>query len=51
MTERDPTENIGALVDEVKKKIFPILDDAGRAMRALADTAQGIEKARAISGA
>nr|WP_294506185.1 MlaD family protein [uncultured Rhodopila sp.] len=50
VTERDPTENIGALVDEVKKKIFPILDDAGRAMRALADTAQGIEEGKGNVG-
>ena len=50
VTERDPTENIGALVDEVKKKIFPILDDAGRAMRALADTAQGIEEGKGNLG-
>jgi phospholipid/cholesterol/gamma-HCH transport system substrate-binding protein len=50
VSERDPTENIGALVDEVKKKIFPILDDAGRAMHALADTAQGIEEGKGNVG-
>jgi phospholipid/cholesterol/gamma-HCH transport system substrate-binding protein len=44
VTERDPTENIGAMVDQVKQKIFPVLDDAGRAMHALADTAQGISQ-------
>jgi phospholipid/cholesterol/gamma-HCH transport system substrate-binding protein len=41
-TERDPTENIGAMIDQVKQKIFPILEDAGRTMRALADTTEGI---------
>jgi phospholipid/cholesterol/gamma-HCH transport system substrate-binding protein len=41
-TERDPTETIGAVIDQVKQKVFPILDDAARAMHALADTAQGI---------
>jgi phospholipid/cholesterol/gamma-HCH transport system substrate-binding protein len=41
-TERAPTENLGALVDEVKLKIYPVLDDAGRAMKALADVAEGI---------
>jgi phospholipid/cholesterol/gamma-HCH transport system substrate-binding protein len=43
-TERDPTENIGAMIDQVKQKIFPILDDAARTMRALADTAEGISQ-------
>jgi phospholipid/cholesterol/gamma-HCH transport system substrate-binding protein len=42
VAERDPTENIGAMVDDVKQKVFPILDDVGRAMHALADTAEGV---------
>jgi phospholipid/cholesterol/gamma-HCH transport system substrate-binding protein len=42
VTERDPTENIGAMIDQLKQKAFPILDDVARAMRALADTAEGI---------
>ncbi|HTH98384.1 MAG TPA: MlaD family protein [Stellaceae bacterium] len=44
VTEPDPTENIGATVDQIKQKIFPVLDDAGRAMHALADTLQGIDQ-------
>jgi phospholipid/cholesterol/gamma-HCH transport system substrate-binding protein len=44
VTERDPTENIGAMIDQVKQKIFPILDDVARAMHALADTAVGISE-------
>src|SRR4029077_7621787 len=36
VTERAPTESVGTLVDEMREKIFPILDDAGRAMKALA---------------
>jgi phospholipid/cholesterol/gamma-HCH transport system substrate-binding protein len=43
-SERDPTENIGAVIDQVKLKIFPILDDAARTMRALAETAEGISQ-------
>jgi phospholipid/cholesterol/gamma-HCH transport system substrate-binding protein len=43
-SERDPTENIGAMIDEVKKKAYPILDDAARAMHALADTADEISQ-------
>ncbi|GGF42745.1 hypothetical protein GCM10011611_56450 [Aliidongia dinghuensis] len=42
VAERDPTANIGAMVDDVKQKVFPILDDVGRAMHALADTAEGV---------
>jgi phospholipid/cholesterol/gamma-HCH transport system substrate-binding protein len=41
-SERDPTENIGAVIDQVKQKIFPILDDVAHTTRALSDTAQGI---------
>jgi phospholipid/cholesterol/gamma-HCH transport system substrate-binding protein len=48
--ERDPTENIGAMVDEVKQKIFPILTDAARAMRALADTAEAIAQGKGNVG-
>ena len=44
VTERDPTENIGAMIDQVKQKVFPILDDAARAMHAVADTAQGMSQ-------
>ncbi|HEY7578086.1 MAG TPA: MlaD family protein [Acetobacteraceae bacterium] len=40
--ERDPTEDVGGMIDQVKQKVFPILDDAARAMHALADTAQAI---------
>ena len=42
--ERDPTENIGAMIDQVKQKIFPILDDAARMMHALAETTEGISQ-------
>ena len=31
VTERAPTESVGALIDQVREKIFPILDDTGRA--------------------
>jgi len=42
-TERAPTENIGALIDDLKLKIYPVLTDAGRTMTALAQTAEGIK--------
>jgi phospholipid/cholesterol/gamma-HCH transport system substrate-binding protein len=46
VTERDPTENIGAMIDGLKAKIFPILDDAGRAMHVLADTTEQIAQGK-----
>jgi phospholipid/cholesterol/gamma-HCH transport system substrate-binding protein len=44
VTERDPTESIGALIDQARQKIFPILDDAGRATKALADVMEHMQK-------
>src|SRR5262249_53477166 len=44
VTERAPTESVGTLIDEVRAKIFPIPDDAGRAMKALAATMERIDK-------
>lgn len=49
-TERAPTETIGALIDEVRAKIFPVLDDAGRAMNALAVTMQRVEQGQGNIG-
>jgi len=43
-TERAPTETVGALIDEVRAKIFPILDDAGHAMASLAVTMKRVEQ-------
>jgi phospholipid/cholesterol/gamma-HCH transport system substrate-binding protein len=44
VTERDPTESIGALIDQVRQKIFPVLDDAGRSTKALADVMERMQK-------
>jgi phospholipid/cholesterol/gamma-HCH transport system substrate-binding protein len=44
VTERDPTEGIGALIDQARQKIFPILDDAGRSTKALADVMEHMQK-------
>jgi len=49
-TERAPTETVGALIDEVRAKIFPVLDDAGRAMQALAVTMQRVEQGQGNIG-
>jgi phospholipid/cholesterol/gamma-HCH transport system substrate-binding protein len=44
VAERAPTEGVGALVDQVREKVFPILDDTGRATHALAEVAERINK-------
>ena len=44
VTERAPTEGVGALIDQVREKVFPILDDTGRTTRALAEVAERINK-------
>jgi phospholipid/cholesterol/gamma-HCH transport system substrate-binding protein len=44
ITERAPTDNISGLIDEARSRIFPILEDAGRAMRSLANTMAAIER-------
>lgn len=36
-TERAPTDSVSALIDEVRLKIFPILDNAGRVTQSLAE--------------
>jgi phospholipid/cholesterol/gamma-HCH transport system substrate-binding protein len=43
-TERDPTESIGAIIDQVREKVFPILDDAGRVTHGLAELVDNINK-------
>jgi phospholipid/cholesterol/gamma-HCH transport system substrate-binding protein len=43
-TERAATDNISALIDEAREKIFPILTDAGRAAQSLAVVMGRIER-------
>jgi len=49
-TERAPTETVGALIDEVRAKIFPVLDDAGHAMNSLAVTMKRVEQGQGSVG-
>ncbi len=42
--ERAPTENIGAMIDEVKKKVYPALDDLGRTIKAAAEIVERINR-------
>jgi phospholipid/cholesterol/gamma-HCH transport system substrate-binding protein len=44
VTERDPTESLGALIDQAWQKIFPILDDVGRSTKALSDIMEHAQK-------
>ena len=44
VTERDPTESVGALIDQVRQKVFPMLDDAGRSVKTLADVMQHFQQ-------
>ena len=50
VTERDPTESIGALIDQAREKIFPILDDAGRSTKALANAMEHMQKGQGDVG-
>jgi phospholipid/cholesterol/gamma-HCH transport system substrate-binding protein len=43
-TERAPTDTLSVLLDEVQAKVFPVLENAGRAMQALATTMERIER-------
>jgi phospholipid/cholesterol/gamma-HCH transport system substrate-binding protein len=49
-TERDPTENIGALIDQAREKVFPILDDLGRSVKSLAGVIEGLQKGQGDVG-
>lgn len=43
-TERAPTDSVSALIDEVREKVFPILDNTGRATKALADIVERVNR-------
>ena len=49
-TERAPTETVGALIDEVRAKIFPVLDDAGHAMHSLSAAMERVEQGQGTVG-
>lgn len=43
-TERAPTDSISALIDEVRSKVFPILDNVGQATKALAEVMDRVNR-------
>lgn len=49
-TERDPTENIGALFDQVREKIFPVLDDSHKLVNGLAEIAGRLDRGEGSLG-
>jgi len=50
VTERDPSESIGTLIDEVRKKVFPVLDDFGRSSHGIAELVDNIKNGRGNIG-
>ena len=48
--ERAPTDSISALIDEVRSKVFPILDNVGQATKALADVMSRVNKGEGSVG-
>jgi phospholipid/cholesterol/gamma-HCH transport system substrate-binding protein len=44
VAERAPTDSVSALIDEVREKVFPILDNAGRVTQSLAEVAERINR-------
>jgi phospholipid/cholesterol/gamma-HCH transport system substrate-binding protein len=49
-TERAPTETVSVILDELRDKIFPILDDLQRGARAMADTMERLERGEGAVG-
>ncbi|MET1028706.1 MAG: MlaD family protein, partial [Dongiaceae bacterium] len=43
-TERAATDNISALIDEVRSKVFPVLDNVGQATKSLAAVMDRIDR-------
>ena len=41
--DRAPTENIGELIDELRNKIFPVIDDAQKAIQAFVVVAENLQ--------
>jgi phospholipid/cholesterol/gamma-HCH transport system substrate-binding protein len=50
VTERDPTESIGTMIDQVREKVFPILDDLAHTSHGVADLIDGIKRGQGDIG-
>jgi phospholipid/cholesterol/gamma-HCH transport system substrate-binding protein len=49
-TERDPTESIGTLIDQLRAKVFPVLDDLGRTTHGLAAMVDAMKQGKGDIG-
>jgi len=49
-SERAPTETVGAVLDEVQRRVFPILDDLQRSARSVANLMERIERGEGTVG-
>ena len=49
-TERAPTDTISAMIDEIRQKILPVLDDAERTMSAIAVVSEGLQRGHGTLG-
>jgi phospholipid/cholesterol/gamma-HCH transport system substrate-binding protein len=50
VTERAPTDSIGTMIDQVRQKVFPILDDVGHSTHALAGLVENIQQGKGNVG-
>ena len=48
--DRPPTENLGALVDEMKQKVLPIIDETQRSVRLVASIMERLERGEGALG-
>lgn len=49
-SERAPTETVGAMLDEVKERVFPLLDDLQRSARSVATLLDRVEQGEGSIG-
>ncbi|HUK06328.1 MAG TPA: MlaD family protein [Stellaceae bacterium] len=49
-TERAPTDSISAMIDELREKVYPILDDTRRTVASLAAITERVEKGEGTVG-
>jgi phospholipid/cholesterol/gamma-HCH transport system substrate-binding protein len=49
-TERAPTDTISAMIDEIRQKILPVLDDSKRTMDAVAAISENLQKGHGTLG-
>jgi phospholipid/cholesterol/gamma-HCH transport system substrate-binding protein len=49
-TERDPTESVGTLIDQVRDKVYPILDNLGSTTQGLAEMVENMRQGKGDIG-